>query len=71
MEGLLGSEEVVAQQEPAPQDHMGQWKQRVAPVLAFGAWHSKWNDDLVKKLTSETTRMARLIHKQAVQTWVD
>lgn len=37
------------------------WKQRVIPVLAFGASHSKWSAELVQKLTSETTGMARLM----------
>lgn len=46
--------------ESPPQGQMGAME-AVRPVLPFGAWQRKWNGDVMQKLTSETSRVVRLI----------
>lgn len=74
MEGLMGAEDVVAQQESPLNVRWARWKQRAAPVLSFGAWPWRRSTELVQKLTSETTRMPHLmlhLHKPNGQSCAD
>lgn len=69
----LWTQEVAAQSLPLRTRWAG-WKQRAAPVFAFGARQWTWDDDSVKELTSDTSRLVRLLlhlHKGEGQTWVD